>query len=75
MKDWNPVEEGEIYTLLNHYIERLPKLKEGIVQDFLDGSTTKLSFESPNFIITMKLEKKKEVEIAAIGKSKTKSFL
>ena len=62
MKDWNPVEEGEIYMLLNHCIERLPKLKEGMVQDFLDDNTTKLSFESPNFVITMKLERKKEAK-------------
>ena len=62
MKNRNLIEEGELHTLLNHCIERLPKLKEGLVCDCMGDSPTTLSFESPNFIITMKLERKKEAK-------------
>ena len=61
MKNRNFIEEDELHTLLNHCIERLPKLKEGLV--CMVESPTTLSFESPNFIITMKLERKKEAKL------------
>lgn len=59
MKDWNPVEEGEAYMLMNHCVERLPNLKEGLVIDCMGEKQTTLSFESPKFLLTIKLERKK----------------
>lgn len=58
LKDWNPVEEGEMYMLLNHCIERLPNLKEGLVNDCMDELPTTITFESPEFVLTMRLERK-----------------
>ena len=63
MKNRNPVEEDEIYMLLNHCIERLPNLKDGLIHDCMDELPTTISFESPKFVVTMKLERKKEVKI------------
>ena len=62
MKKWNPVKEGEIYVLLSHCIERLPNLKEGLVSDCMDELPTAISFESPNYIVTMRLERKEEAK-------------
>lgn len=62
VKDWNPVEEGEMYMLLNHCIERLPNLKEGFVSDCMNGMPATITFESPKFILTMRLERKKGVK-------------
>jgi hypothetical protein len=58
-KDWN----GELYVLINHCIERLPNLKEGLICDCMGELPMTLSFESPNFIITMKFESKKGAKI------------
>jgi len=62
MKDWDPVTEGEIYMLLNHCIDRLPNLKEGFVHDCMDELPTTVNFESPNFVLTMRLERKEEAK-------------
>jgi len=62
MKDWDPVTEGELFFLVDHCIERLPNLKSGLVSDCMDELPVTISFESPNFVITMKLERKEETK-------------
>ena len=59
MEDWDPATEGELHVLINHCIERLPTLKEGFVCDCMDELPMTISFESPQFVLTMKLERKK----------------
>ena len=48
--------------LLNHCIERLPNLKEGLAIDCVNEGHITISFESPKFILTMRLERKKEAK-------------
>ena len=59
-KTWNPIDEGEAYMLINHCIERLPEMKEGFVADCIDEGHITISFESPKYILTLKLEKKND---------------
>ena len=62
MKDRGPATEGELHVLINHCIERLPILKEGFVCDCMDELPMAISFESPQFVLTMRLERKMEAK-------------
>jgi len=50
--------EEEINMLLDHLLNRIPEMREGLVEDCLTDGCVKISFEPPDYILTLKIEKR-----------------
>ena len=58
MKRKGITDKDLVNMLLDHLLNRVPEIREGFVEDVLDDGCMEVSFENPNYILTIKVEKK-----------------